>query len=271
MKMNNYEYELLLELAENEDLFAMRELVSSFFLDRKSFLNYSTELSKDNDSSMNQKMFEYLKLLIEKGDSDSMHLLGAFYYSGETEFVEQNFSKGTYWYNEALKHEPLNEYKKYQSDTYNNLGYCYYYGRINKPDYKKAFLHFAKAACLQHPNAMYKIGDMYREGLYINKDIDKAFYWYNRAHLYSINDHYIKASVSLRMGRAYLEGEGTEISLLKALKYLQSAEGHCYTLLINKPKFCNSSFSYIPYKQVQELLVKVREQLNDMIDNQGIE
>jgi hypothetical protein len=59
MEMNNYEYELLFELAENEDLFAMRELVSSFFLDKKSFLNYTTELSKDNDSSINQKMFEF--------------------------------------------------------------------------------------------------------------------------------------------------------------------------------------------------------------------
>jgi len=268
MDINNYEYELLFELADNDDLFAIRKLVGYYFDDGKNYIDEHYFSARNKEASKQRNIVDLLKILIEKKDSAAMLSLGAFYYGGDIEFVEQDYAKAIYWYNEASKNKPLDVYNNIDSSALNNLGYCYYYGRSIEPDYKKAFFYYAKAACLDHPNAMYKIGDMYREGLYINKDINKAFYWYNQAHLYSRNDHYIKASISLRLGRAYLEGEGTEISQLKALKYLQSAERHFYSLLIEKPVFSNSCYAPEPFKKVQELLERVRKQLNDIINSE---
>jgi len=252
-KKNNYEYNLLLELADNNDIFAMKEIASITFNDSILSLNNSDRL----------KAFEYLKNLVENKDSEAFLTLGALYYSGETEFVKQDYKSAEYYYNEALNLKPLNF--NYNTTALNNLGYCYYYGRNNEPDYKKAFQCFGKAAYLNHPNAMYKIGDMYEKGLYVKKCLNTAFYWYKKSYAYSGNDHYNLASVSQRIGRAYLYGEGTEINLLRALKYLQIAEKHFYSLAINKPILSNSNFVNKPLKFTQELLEKVRRQLNLLI------
>ena len=252
-KEHNYDYDLLLKLAEDGDLFAMKEIASITFNDSIHSINYSERL----------KAFEYLKSLVENKDSEAFLTLGALYYSGETELVKQDYKKAEYYYNESLKLKSINF--NYNTTALNNLGYCYYYGRNNEPDYKQAFQCFGKAAYLNHPNAMYKIGDMYQKGLYVKKCLNTAFCWYKKSYAYSGNDYYNLASVSQRIGKAYFYGEGTEINLLRALKYLQIAEKHFYSLAIKKPILSNSIFVNKPLKLTQELLGKVREQLNLLI------
>jgi TPR repeat protein len=251
----NYEYELLSQLAADGDLFAMRKVLGIAFKNSMQDLNHSDRM----------KAFKYLKILAENKDSGALLTLGGFYYTGEPEFVEQDYKKAEYYYNESVNTKPIDF--NYNNDALNCLGYCYYYGRNNKPDYKKAFQCYGKAACLNHPNAMYKIGDMYKEGLSVKKNINAAFYWYKKASCtYSGNDHYITANVSQRLGKAYLYGEGTKIKLYAALKYLQIAEKEFYYLAIKKPRFSNSIFvNKSTIKTVQKLLREVREKLNNLI------
>ena len=253
-EINKQEYDLLLKLSEDGDLFAMRNLLSAILSNSNQIIN---DPNKD-------KLFKYLQILVENNDSEAQLVLGAFYYTGETEFVEQNYEKAVHFYTESMNRKTMDY--NYNTDALNNLGYCYYYGRLGEKDYKKAFLYFGKAAYLNHPNAMYKIGDMYNNGIYINKNIETAFYWYKKSYNYSKNDDYISASVAQRIGMAYIEGEAVEKNLLKALKYLQIAEIKYYNLAVNKPIINNSIYVNKPLKTTQELLENIRRKLDEIIE-----
>jgi len=265
MKINKYEYDVLSKMAKNNDLFAIREILHHYF-DSKS---ENKIISKDTYHLKKETIKNYLNILIENGDSEAMLVLGGLYYGGENEFVEQDYSKAIYWYNESSKNGPLNLFKNCNVDAINNLGYSYYYGNGNTQDFKQAFLYFSKAAYLNHPNAMYKIGDMYKNGYYVKKNNNAAFYWYKKSYRYmseySIDNKYITASIASRLGQAYLYGEGTEISLMKSLNYLQKAEKNFYSLAIKKPLISNSIFVEKPLKKVQEMLKNVHKQLNTLL------
>ena len=264
--IDNYEFDILIKLAESNDLYAIKRLVDYYFYTKSEDAKKNT--SEEIIPLENETIMNYLNILIEKGDSDAMMILGGLYYGDKgdkNEFVENDYSKAIYWYNKAKNKKILDVLENCNIDALNNLGYCYYYGRNNKLDYKKAFLSFAKATCLKHPNAMYKIGDMYKNGYFVEKNVNTSFYWYKKSFYYSHNYKYIKASVTSRLGQAYFHGEGTKISLFKSLKYLQIAEKHFYSLAIKKPMWSNSCFVNEPLKKVQELLEKVHEQLNLLI------
>jgi hypothetical protein len=112
---------------------------------------------------------------------------------------------------------------------------------------------------------MYKIGDMYKNGKFVDKNMDKAFFWYKKAYAYTENDDYNTANVALRLGEAYLYGNGTEISLLNSLKYLQISEKRFYKMVINKPMLSNSMYINSPIKNVQKLLDIVHKELNKLL------
>jgi len=256
--MHIYEYEILLKLAENNDLFAIRRILDYFFENRNSEHTGDEGIAIDK-----QQIVKYLNLLIENDDSNAMLTLGALHYTGEDEIAEQDYSKAEYFYNKAIDMKPINH--NYNTTALNNLGYVYFYGKNNIQDYSKAFLYFGKAACLHNSNAMYKIGDMYKNGIYVKEDIQKAFYWYREAFLYTQNDDYCTASVALRLGEAYLYGKGTDIALLKSLKYLQIAERRYYKMAINKPILSNAVYVDGPLKNVQKLMDILHKNLNKLI------
>lgn len=62
-----------------------------------------------------------------------------------------------------------------------NLGYIYYYGRTGDVDYEQAYKWFSKAAQFDDFVALYKVGDMYKSGKFVDKDIDAAFNSYQNA------------------------------------------------------------------------------------------
>ena len=256
--MHIYEYEILVKLAKNNDLFAIRRILDYYFENRNSENIRVEEIEIDK-----QQIIKYLKLLIENDDSNAMLVLGALHYTGEDGIAEQDYSKAEYFYNKAINMKPINY--NYNTTALNNLGYVYFYGKNNVQDYSKAFLYFGKAACLQNSNAMYKIGDMYKNGIYVRKNIQKAFYWYKEAFLYTQNDDYCTASVSLRLGEAYLYRKGTDIDLLKSLKYLQIAERRYYKMAINKPILSNAIYVDGPLKNVQKILDILHKKLNKLI------
>ena len=186
----------------------------------------------DRTKAMLPELFDFLVELYEEVislyDNDiyikasAMHDLGALYYDGRG--VNQDFTKAVHYYEMALEHG--------SHEVLENLGYCYYYGRLGYPDYEKAFHCFARLAFEGDVNALYKIGDMYRNGYYVKKDLDEAFRIYSHCEDFIGHDaKYAAGPVYLRLGKAYLYGEGTEKDLQVALKCFQRAENFLYEMV----------------------------------------
>lgn len=103
---------------------------------------------------------ESLEFLIkETNDPGYMMELGGLYYE------KQNFDL-------ALKYYDMAALKDYE-EAFECLGYIWYYGRTGVKDYKKAYENFEKAMKKGNIVATYKIADMYRNGYYVEKDLDK--------------------------------------------------------------------------------------------------
>ncbi len=126
--------------------------------------------------------------------------------------------------------ECLEKLLKYPGKDYaaNSLGYIYYYGRLTdgEPDYEKAFFYFARAAAAGIYEARYKLGDMYKNGYFVAKDVPMAYglmvpvYRETKAR-FLMGEHMVAfADAALRMGAFALEREDIE----EAQKYLLEAD-----------------------------------------------
>lgn len=179
----------------------------------------------DRDKALPREIFNSIvsvyKSEIEAGNAEAMLNLGSLYYNGHG--CEQDFTKAVYYYEMAAKHD--------NRQAHENLGYCYYYGRNVRIDYEKAFYHFAIGAFEGKPVSLYKIGDMFRNGYYVGTNPDEAFVLYMCA--YKRSDENSRGQVALRLGNAYLNGEGVEADPRTALKYFQEAELYLYDMIRN--------------------------------------
>ena len=202
----------------------------------------------------------YLNTLAEKGDHDALLSLGALYYTGLGEFVQQDYAKAMSYYEKAAETSELkNDW------ALNNLGYCHYYGRNGTVDYEKAYSCFALSAMCGNPNAMYKLGDMYYYGNFVGKDYAASFYWYVLAKEQksdSDKDYkgFLAASIAMRLGRAFLYGEGTEVDLIHALFELRTAEVLFYNQVL-----IGDEFSRGQLPKVQELIASAKAALEEKI------
>jgi len=147
----------------------------------------------------------------------------------------------------------------------NNLGYCYFYGRDGEVNYKKAYSCFAHSAMCGNANAMYKLGDMYYYGNYVDEDFAASFYWYTLAKAQKVEadadyQGFLVASIAMRLGRAFLYGEGTSVDLITALFELRTAEALFYKQLLIGDEF---SKGLLP--KTQELIRIALAELDNMI------
>lgn len=160
----------------------------------------------------------------EEGNVDALNDLGALYYEGSRGFT-QDFTMAVNCYKLAAE--------KGSRQAQENLGYCYYYGRNMPVDYEKAFHYFALGAFDGHLISLYKIGDMYRNGHYVEKDPKEAFAIY--VHCLDLmtdeSARYAAGPVFLRVGDAFLNGIGTEADPKKALVCFQKAETFLYDMV----------------------------------------
>lgn len=186
--------------------------------------------SCDNTVPMKPFVFNFVvKLLdfeIRNGNVSAMNDLGALYYDGRG--CGQDFSKAVEYYTMAAENG--------DSQAQENLGYCYYYGRVGEPDYEKAFRYFSMGAFTGRLTSLYKIGDMYKNGYFVEKNETEAFRIWDRCMALMTEDEDIRicaGPVLLRIGDAFLKGEGTEADAKKALVCYQKAETFLYDMLID--------------------------------------
>lgn len=184
----------------------------------------------DRTTEMPEYLVNYTADLLtiggEEGDAEAWNSLGAQYYGGYRGF-EQNFSRAMELYHKAA----ANGSRQAQE----NLGYCYYYGRDGEVDYEKAFHYFALGAFDGHLISLYKIGDMYRNGYYVEKNEQEALLIYMHC-LDTMTEEYemdVAGPVSLRLGDMFLNGQGTEANPLSALVSYQKAEVYLYNMVRN--------------------------------------
>ncbi len=103
---------------------------------------------------------EAMQFLIEKKNRPwDMMFLGGFYYE------KKKFDLALKYYEMAAALD--------FDEAYECLGYIWYYGRTGEKDYKKAFEYFSKMMAKGHLVATYKVADMYKNGYYVEKDLDK--------------------------------------------------------------------------------------------------
>lgn len=189
---------------------------------------------------------------LSKGNADAACDIGSLYYMGRA--GEQNYAKALKYYTLAADGGCR--------QAQENLGYCYYYGRDTAVDYKKAFHYFALGAFDGHIRSLYKIGDMYRKGYYVEKNEIEAYRIYERC-FETMTDRampLVGADVMMRIADCYFEGIGTEIDYTLALDYYQKAEHLFYTRLKNGDFLIKNNYEKVIARQ-EEARKKMKDEL----------
>ena len=191
----------------------------------------------DTAAPMPRCLFDFIvtlyKSAIDDGNADAMNDLGALYYDGRG--CHQDFAEAVHYYDMAAKLG--------NRQAQENLGYCYYYGRNVAVDYQKAFHYFALGAFDGHLISLYKIGDMYQNGYYVEKNPAAAFRIYERC-LETMTDEAadtVAGPVFLRMGNAFLHGNGTAENPQNALVCFQKAELYLYDMVVRGDRMYQKS------------------------------
>ena len=81
-----------------------------------------------------------------------------------------------------------------------NLGYAYEYGWLGDPDYVRAYMQYAKVASLgEHPEALYKLGDMYSRAKVVQRDLRVAYLLWKKSYEKAGGDLEQKCQGAFRM------------------------------------------------------------------------
>lgn len=130
---------------------------------------YGLGVSKNLDLA--QKYFEQANSL---GDEVSKINLGELYRQ------KNNFIASEEWYKLAIITNP--------SKAYEGLSKIY----LDQKKFEQAYRYSEKAAELGNTEAEYNLGVFYEQGIYVNKNLEKAIFWYEKAalkgHLDALNN-----------------------------------------------------------------------------------
>lgn len=215
---------------------------------------FDADASKQLPKCVSDFFIDVLEDELSKGNADAACDIGSLYYTGRA--GEQSYEKALEYYTVAAEGGCR--------QAQENLGYCYYYGRATKVDYEKAFHWFALGAFDGHINSLYKIGDMYRNGYYVDRNSREAFNIYMRC-LDTLSDEAVPtvgADVLMRVADCYFEGIGTRIDFKIALKYYQEAEQLFYNRLQNGDFLIKGCYEKVIARQ-NEARSKLQESLPD--------
>jgi excinuclease UvrABC ATPase subunit len=131
-----------------------------------------------------------------------------------------------------------------------NLAICYENGEGTEKNLKKAFYWYQKAAENGDEEAMFNLALFYENGKETEKNLEKAFYWYQKA----AENGNEKAMFNLAI--YYENGEGIEKNLEKAFYWQKIAESNKIRINYND-ELCNECKQpYIDYQWCQQCNTK---------------
>ncbi len=128
---------------------------------------YKGYLGNQTNEDLNNA-YEYLIKARDLGNIAALNVLGVFYLRGLYP-VKKNEKEAIKYFNKAIN----NNY----AYSYNNLGKIH----ENNKEYESAFNCYLESANLGESWACNKVGECYRKGIYTEKDMYKAFEYYNKA------------------------------------------------------------------------------------------
>ena len=212
---DDIDYEELFKKADDGDVRAMLNVVYGIKIE-----DMMDETSKN---WFLRRRIIYLKQLSEiKGHETALILVGDAYAYGEG--VPQDAQEAIRWYKKAIKAGA--------TFVYENIGLLYFEGLGVTVDYKKAFNYFTRDYFSKNKygksmSTLYSLGEMYRQGLYVEQDIDQACEYYMRI-VYNPSDSYryspYYCCACYRFGMIMYEDWKTEKALNTALKLLTEAK-----------------------------------------------
>ena len=145
----------LFKQAKDGDLFAKLRLGNSHYMAG----NYEGALSYFEDAT-------------REGNSDALVRMGELLYSGKG--TEQDFSKAIWAFEMAIIIDA-------NCDALRALGICYVDGDGVEKDVEKGLIYLNRSASQGHSGSMIFLGDMYQYGQGVEKNLDEAKKWYERA------------------------------------------------------------------------------------------
>ena len=166
-------------------------------------------------------------------------------------------------YSSAIEHYKLSE-NKY---AYFALGNIYKYGSGVETDYAKAFDYYMRSLSSKGgmPFASYAVGQAYELGQGVEKDLSSAHNFYAEA-LKGLEKVFTKNhddNISYKIGMMYLNGNGTDIDLKCAEKYLLlSADSNNYKAQYMLGKLYQSD-SKKDLQKAEKILIKGAENAQD--------
>lgn len=166
------------------------------------WLYYSDKETKDTKFIRidYKEALKYLKKGAQKGHSNSINLLGLFYEKGYG--VKKDIQQAIAYYKQVANY---NTYAAF------HLGRYY---RDNK-EYKKAIKYFEISSRSNKSNALVELGIIYESGLGVDKDINKAIKYYEKAYSNTKDK-----SASYNIALIYHYGKGRQkIDLKKAKQW----------------------------------------------------
>ncbi len=213
----------LATLEEYEAQLSIEVINELFWIDRSieekacgSVLRWALSHEEDEREVFQRKVLECYQLCADQGMPIAALQLGVRYYLGKG--VEQSYTKAIELYEYAAKAGELRAICK--------VGHCYYDGRHGTADYEKAYRYFSLGA-LAHsdPNCIYKLGDMYGSGHYVEKNETYAYMLYRKAmrEAKKHQDRDVLPDIHCRLGKCKLYGIGTVQKADQAYLHLQKA------------------------------------------------
>ncbi len=205
----NMNFAEILKKAEEGDLDAMYDAVL--------YMAAEGYTGKDAEPEINGRYMAYLQKLVQSGNKTCLILLATAYRNGE--IVEADPQ-------EAIR---LYELAAEKGIRFGNecIGMMYYEGTAAGKDYEKAYAYFRKNRGKKSFCTLYALGEMYRLGLYVKKNLKKACEYYSRiaydeSNSADIDDYYWRAQYRLACAKHC--GRGTAKDLEEALRLIGSAK-----------------------------------------------
>ena len=218
-------------------------------------------MNADQSKIMPEEVVDFIRATYEyymdKGDALAANDLGVLYYGGRV--------GGKPDYVNARKYYEMADRLGYTLAS-ENLAYIFYYGFGTEVDYEKAYLYFSKAALTGRYEATYKLGDMFRNGYYVEKNDKMTAYLYRRAldlvWKDEMSNEKFAGCVYQRVGDLYYEGIGVGKNDTEAFRYYQLAEVYYYKQIAEGDNYHIDQVSVIIEKQ-KKLRKRLQKTLPD--------
>lgn len=170
--------------------------------------------------------------------------LGAKYYTGDC--FDVDYEKAIQYYSKAEEYG--------NAIAIENLGYCFYYGKGCSKSFEEAYKCFSLAYSLSKSCiCLYKLGDMHKNGYYVEKNETVAFRLYKEAYDIACDDNYLySGDAAMRLADCYKNGIGTAENINAALHYYLDAE----IRLLDKN---NAGIAF-----TEKMLNRVKDEVNEL-------